>query len=308
MSNLIATRDAYGEALVKLGDKEDFLVFDADLSCATKTNKFNASFPERFFQMGIAEQDMMGTAAGVAATGLNAIVSTFALFATGRAYEQIRNSIAYPDLNVKIAASHSGITVGPDGGSHQSIEDITLMRVVPNMNVFVPADVIETEQILEKALKIDGPCYIRLGRNKIPVILDENYSFEPGKSEILVEGDDITLAATGMMVSEAIKASDILKETGIKARVINVSSIKPLDQEQLLKAARETGTIITIEEHSIYGGLGSAVSEIISENNSGRVVKMGLKDTFGQSGAPEDLLKYYNLTVEDIVNTVKKVV
>lgn len=307
MEKLIATRDAYGDALLDLGGSEEFFVFDADLSCATKTERFAAKYPERFFQMGIAEQDMMGTAAGLAAMGKTPFVSTFALFATGRAYEQVRNSIAYPKLNVKIAASHSGITVGPDGGSHQSVEDIGLMRLVPNMRVVVPADAYETKKVLEAALEIEGPFYIRLGRNPVPVLFNDDYEYEFGKISTLTDGSDLTIAATGIMVTEALRAAELLEKDGIKARVLNVHTIKPLDQETIIKAAEETKLIVSVEEHSIIGGLGAAICELLSEQRPTPVVRMGLNDTFGQSGSPEELLDYYGLTADSIVKKVKTV-
>jgi transketolase len=308
MEKLIATRDAYGDGLLELGRKDsDFFVFDADLSCATKTERFAAEFPERFFQMGISEQDMMGTAAGAAAYGMKSFVSTFALFATGRAYEQIRNSIAYPNLNVKIAASHSGITVGPDGGSHQSIEDIALMRVVPNMKVVIPADAKETKQVIESVINIDGPFYIRLGRNPLPKVVSDRYKFEFGKIPVLREGNDITIAASGIMVNEALKAAELLSKEGIDIRVLNVNTVKPLDEKTILKAAKETNIIITAEEHSIIGGVGSAISEFLSEEYPVPVYKVGIKDEFGQSGSPEELMKHYNLTSKDLINKVKSV-
>lgn len=308
MEKLIATRDAYGDGLLELGRKDsDFFVFDADLSCATKTERFAAEFPERFFQMGISEQDMMGTAAGAAAYGMKSFVSTFALFATGRAYEQIRNSIAYPNLNVKIAASHSGITVGPDGGSHQSIEDIALMRVVPNMKVVIPADAKETKQVIESVINIDGPFYIRLGRNPLPKVVSDSYKFEFGKIPVLREGNDITIAASGIMVNEALKAADLLSKESIDVRVLNVNTVKPLDEKTILKAAKETNIIITAEEHSIIGGVGAAISEFLSEKYPIPVYKVGIKDEFGQSGSPEDLMKHYNLTSKDLINKIKSI-
>lgn len=307
MEKLIATRDAYGDALVDLGGSKEFFVFDADLSCATKTERFAAKYPERFFQMGIAEQDMMGTAAGAAVMGKIPFVSTFALFATGRAYEQVRNSIAYPNLNVKIAASHSGITVGPDGGSHQSVEDIGLMRLVPNMKVVVPADAYETKKVLEAALEIEGPFYIRLGRNPVPVQFNDDYEYEFGKISTLTDGSDLTIAATGIMVTEALQAAGVLKKEGINVRVLNVHTIKPLDKETIIKAAEETKLIISVEEHSIIGGLGAAICELLSEQRPTPVVRMGLNDTFGQSGSPEELLKYYGLTADNIVKKVKTI-
>ncbi|OEF97809.1 transketolase family protein [Desulfuribacillus alkaliarsenatis] len=302
----IATRDAYGKALVEVGKKNpNVVVLDADLSKSTKTADFAAAFPERFFDMGIAEQGMMGTAAGFAAAGKIPFASTFAVFATARVMDQVRNSIAYPKLNVKIAATHAGLTVGEDGGSHQAIEDVALMRAVPNMTVVVPADAEETRQVIEKAVEFDGPMYIRLGRPGVPVIFDENYKFEIGKGHMLRPGKDVTIVATGLMVSKAIEASEKLQEEGISARVINISTIKPIDKDIIIQAAMETNAIVTAEEHNIIGGLGSAVAEVVAENHPVKMKRVGVEDTFGESGTPDALLEKYGLTVDKLVEAVK---
>ena len=309
MSNKIATREAYGKALVKLGKiNDDVVVLDADLSKSTKTNDFYKAYPDRFFNMGIAEQNLVGAACGFAATGKIPFASTFAMFATGRAFEIIRNSACYPKLNVKICATHAGITVGEDGGSHQSVEDISLMRSIPNMTVLVPADGVEAEKMIFAAAEYNGPMYVRLGRSAVPTLFDENYNFEIGKGVVLREGDDATIIACGMMVNEALIAADMLKEENINVRVINMSTIKPIDRELIVKAAKETKAIVTAEEHSIIGGLGSAVSEVVSEECPVVVKKVGVKDTFGESGTPAELLKKYGLTAEDIVNSVKEAI
>jgi len=303
----IATREAYGNALVKLGQmNENVVVFDADLSKSTKTAGFQKAFPTRFFNMGIAEQNLIGAAAGMSVAGKIPFASTFAMFATGRAFEVIRNSVCYPKLNVKVCATHAGLTVGEDGASHQSVEDISIMRSVPNMTVIVPADGVETEQIIFEVAKYNGPVYVRLGRSAVPTIFDENYKFEIGKGVEVQEGTDATVIACGIMVNEAMKAHDILKEEGISLRVINMPTIKPIDTDIIIKAAKETKAIITAEEHSIIGGLGSAVSEVVVENCPVPVKRVGVKDTFGESGSPNDLLEKYGLTANDIVKAVKE--
>ncbi|MGL5311676.1 MAG: transketolase family protein [Peptostreptococcaceae bacterium] len=308
MSN-IATRDAYGKALVKLGQTNDkVVVLDADLSKSTKTNDFYKAYPERFFNMGIAEQNLIGAACGLAAAGKIPFASSFAMFATGRAFEIIRNSVAYPKLNVKVCATHAGLTVGEDGASHESIEDIAIMRAIPNMTVLVPADGVEAEQMILEAAKVYGPMYVRLGRSAVPTIFDENYKFEIGKGSIVREGNDATIIACGIMVNEAIIASETLKSEGINARVINMSTIKPIDKELIINAAKETNAIVTAEEHSIIGGLGSAVSEVVSEECPVVVKKVGVKDSFGESGTPAELLKKYGLTANDIVVAVKEAI
>ena len=309
MSNKIATREAYGKALVKLGKiNDDVVVLDADLSKSTKTNDFYKAYPERFFNMGIAEQNLVGAACGFAAAGKIPFASTFAMFATGRAFEIIRNSACYPKLNVKICATHAGITVGEDGGSHQSVEDISLMRSIPNMTVLVPADGVEAEKMIFAAAEYNGPMYVRLGRSAVPTLFDENYNFEIGKGVVLREGDDATIIACGMMVNEALIAADMLKEENINVRVINMSTIKPIDTELIIKAAKETKAIVTAEEHSIIGGLGSAVSEVVSENHPVKVKKVGLNDCFGESGTPGELLEKYGLTAKNIVAKVKEAI
>ncbi len=302
----VATRDAYGEALVELGEKySNIVVLDADLSGSTRTSKFARKFPERFFNMGVAEQNMMVTAAGFALAGFIPYVSTFAIFATGRAWEPIRQSIAYSNINVKIVASHAGITVGEDGGSHQSIEDIALMRVIPNMYVFVPADAVETKKIIKKIMEIDGPCYVRTGRSKVPVIFDNSYEFTPGKGKIVREGKDVAIIATGIEVYESLKAAEILEKKGISALVVNMSSIKPIDRELIEEVAERTGKIVTVEEHSIYGGLGSAVSEVIGETKPVPVKIIGIRDRFGISGKAEELVRYFKLDTESIAREVE---
>ena len=307
MSNKMATREAYGKALVKLGKiNDDVVVLDADLSKSTKTNDFLKAYPNRFFNMGIAEQNLVGAACGFATAGKIPFASTFAMFATGRAFEVIRNSVCYPKLNVKICATHAGITVGEDGGSHQSVEDISLMRSIPNMTVVVPADGIEAEKMIFAAAEFNGPMYVRLGRSAVPTIFGEDYNFEIGKGVVLRDGNDVTIIACGIMVNEALIAADILKEDNINARVINMSTIKPIDTELIIKAAKETKAIVTAEEHSIIGGLGSAVSEVVCENHPVVVKKVGMNDCFGESGTPNELLAKYGLTAKDIVEKVKE--
>lgn len=303
----IATREAYGKALVKLGKiNDDVVVLDADLSKSTKTNDFCKAYPNRFFNMGIAEQNLVGAACGFAAAGKIPFASTFAMFATGRAFEVIRNSACYPKLNVKICATHAGITVGEDGGSHQSVEDISLMRSIPNMTVLVPADGVEAEKMIFAAAEFNGPMYVRLGRSAVPTLFNEDYNFEIGKGAVLKEGNDATIIACGMMVNEAILAAEMLKEENINVRVINMSTIKPIDTELIIKAAKETKAIVTAEEHSIIGGLGSAVSEVVSENCPTIVKKVGINDCFGESGTPAELLEKYGLTAKHIVEKVKE--
>lgn len=308
MTKKIATREAYGEALIELGQMDErVVVLDADLSQSTKTAGFGKQFPQRFFNMGISEQNMMGTAAGLATTGKIPFASTFAMFATGRAFEIIRNSIAYPNLNVKICATHAGITVGEDGASHQALEDIACMRVIPNMTVIVPSDAVETRAVIHAMAKMEGPTYIRLGRAGLPIINDENgYNFEIGKGVQLKDGNDITIIASGIMVSQALDASKTLEAKGISARVINIHTIKPIDKEIIIKAAEETGVIVTLEEHNIIGGLGSAVAEIVVENRPVPMKRIGVLDTFGESGKPDQLLQKYGLSKENIVSTVEE--
>ena len=304
----MATREAYGKALAKYGmENENIVVLDADLSKSTKTADFKKVCPDRFINMGIAEGNMMAVAAGLAACGKIPFASTFAMFAAGRAFEQIRNSICYPKLNVKICATHAGITVGEDGASHQAIEDISLMRSIPNMTIINPSDAVEAEAAIKAIIEYKGPCYVRLGRSAVNIINDNaDYKFEIGKGSLLREGKDATIIATGIMVDAALEAYNILAEEGIRTRVINIHTIKPIDEEIITKAARETGVIITAEEHSIIGGLGSAVAEVVSANYPVSVLRVGIKDVFGESGKPAELLKAYGLTAEDIVKEVKK--
>ncbi len=308
MGKLIATREAYGKALAELG-KEDgrIVVLDADLTKSTKTADFGKVFPKRLFNMGVAEQNMMGTAAGLAAAGKIPFASSFAVFAAGRAFEQIRNSIAYTKLNVKIAASHAGVTVGEDGGSHQSVEDIAIMRSLPNMTVFVPADAAETAGAVRAAVKINGPVYIRLGRSGVPDLHGKDFVFEPGRAVLMREGSDVTIVATGIMVAAALEAAESLAGEGINARVLNIHTIKPIDIEALVKAARETGAVVTAEEHNIIGGLGGAVAEVLGENYPVPIKRVGLPDVFGESGDPKALLEKYNLTPAGIAGAVRSV-
>lgn len=309
MSNT-ATREAYGKALVELGRvNQDIVVLDADLSKSTKTAGFAKEFPDRFFDMGIAEADLMTTAAGLSTCGKIPFASTFAMFATGRAFEQIRNSICYPDLNVKIAATHAGITVGEDGASHQSVEDMSLMRSIPNMTVICPCDDVETNAAIKAVSIYKGPVYIRLGRLAVPTVNDpDNYNFEIGKAIKLNDGNDVSIFACGVMVNEAIKASEELEKNGISAEVINIHTIKPIDTESVINSARKTGAVITCEEHSIIGGLGSAVCEVLSENYPVPVKRIGIMDSFGESGKPAELMKEYGLTASNIVFAAKEVI
>ncbi|WP_027717662.1 transketolase family protein [Desulfovirgula thermocuniculi] len=307
---MIATRDAYGEALVELGKENPrVVVLDADLSKSTKTVEFKKRFPERFFNLGIAEQNLVGTAAGLAAAGKIPFCSTFAVFAAGRAFEQVRNSVAYSRLNVKIAATHAGITVGEDGGSHQAVEDIALMRVLPNMTVFVPADAWETRAAVRAAAEIAGPVYIRLGRPKVPVLHEGGCAdFVPGRAMLMREGRDATVIACGIMVAAALEAAGELAAEGLSVRVLNMHTIKPLDVEAVLAAARETGAIVTAEEHSVIGGLGGAVAEVVCEHHPVPVLRVGLPDVFGESGTPEELLQKYGLTAQNIAAKVRTAV
>ncbi|ABQ24707.1 transketolase family protein [Geotalea uraniireducens] len=308
MSTMIATRDAYGETLAELGaENKNVVALDADLSGSTKTGVFAKKFPERFFNMGIAEANMVGTAAGLAAVGKIPFLSTFAIFAAGRAWEQIRQSAAYPKANVKIVATHGGVTVGEDGGSHQSVEDIAIMRAIPNITVIVPADGVETKGAIRAAAAMKGPVYVRLGRNKVPTIFPEDHRFEIGKGAELVAGSHMTFVTTGLMTAQAIAAAESLKKDGISARVVHIGTIKPLDQEIILKAARETGAIVTAEEHSVIGGLGGAVAELLGENCPTPMKRIGINDRFGTSGKAEELLKYFGLTPDCLVDAAKEI-
>ena len=302
----IATRESDGNALAELGrEHSDVVVLDADLAGATKTSTFKKEFPDRHFDCGIAEGNMMAVAAGIASMGMVPFASTFAMFAAGRAFEQVRNSIGYPHLNVKIGATHGGISVGEDGASHQCCEDFALMRSIPGMTVICPADDVEARAAVKAAYEFEGPVYLRFGRSGVPVFHDEDYKFEIGKGEVLQDGNDIAIIATGIMVGEAIKAGEELRSEGINARVINMSTIKPLDEELVLKAAEECGKIVTCEEHSIIGGLGEAVSALLSEKLPTPVCRIGVNDEFGHSGPAADLLRDFGLSAENIVAKVK---
>ena len=297
-----ATRESYGEALLELGkENKDIVVLDADLSSATKTNLFAKEFPNRFFDMGIAEQNMMSTAAGIATCGKIPFASTFAVFAAGRAYDQIRNSICYPNLNVKICATHAGITVGEDGATHQMIEDISLMRTLPNMKIMSVSDDKQTKWAVKEISKINGPCYLRLARVATPDIYDDSQKFEFGKGIQIGDGADATIFATGVVVVEALKAKEELSKKGLNVRVVDIHTIKPIDKEIIIKCAKETEKLISIEDHNIIGGLGSAISEVLTEFYPKKLIRLGINDTFGRSGKAADLMKYYHITFEDII-------
>ncbi|MBU5334255.1 transketolase family protein [Anaerocolumna aminovalerica] len=307
MAEKYATRVAYGEALAEYGSKENIVVLDADLACCTMSANFRDKYPDRFFNIGIAEGNMMSIAAGIATTGKNVFASSFAMFAAGRAWEQVRNSIGYPHLNVKVVGTHSGISVGEDGATHQALEDIAIMRAIPGMLVVSPSDAIETKAAVKALMDYEGPAYLRVGRIPADIINDTpDYKFELFKGYQMREGNDITILATGLMVQESLKASDLLKEQGIHARVIDIHTIKPLDEEIILKAAKETGCIVTVEEHNIMGGLGGAVAELLSEKYPTPLVRIGMKDEFGKSGKPEELFKKFGLNADNIVTQVKK--
>ncbi len=301
----IATRQSYGEALLEVGTKnKNIVVLDADLSTATKTNIFAKQFPERFFDLGIAEQNLIGTAAGMATCGKIPFVSTFAVFAAGRAYDQIRNSICYPNLNVKICATHAGITVGEDGATHQMLEDISLMRTLPNMTVMCTSDDTQTKWAIEEISKIQGPVYLRLCRLASPVIYEENTKFEIGKATQIGDGTDATIFATGITVAESLKAQEILKSQGIQVRVVDFNTIKPIDEEIIIKCAKETKKLISVEDHNIIGGLGSAISEVLTSKYPKKLERMGINDVFGKSGKAEELLKHFKIDSEAICNIV----
>lgn len=301
----VSTRQSYGEALKELGHKnENIVVLDADLATATKTEIFAKEFPERFFDMGIAEQNMVATAAGLATCGKIPYASTFAVFAAGRAYDQIRNSICYPKLNVKICATHAGVTVGEDGATHQMIEDISMMRTLPNMTVISTSDDTQTKWAVEEISKYEGPVYLRLGRLATPIIYDENQKFEIGKAIQLGEGTDVTIFATGVTVSEAIKAQEQLKEKGVNVRVVDIYTIKPIDKEMIIKCAKETKKLISVEDHNVIGGLGSAIAEVLTENYPCKLERMGVPDTFGKSGKAEELLEYFEIDSKAIIQKI----
>ncbi len=309
MAGKEATRDAYGKALVRLGATHpQMVVLDADLSKSTKTADFGKAYPERFIKLGVAEQNLMGTAAGMALAGKIPFASSFAIFATGRAFEQIRNSIAYPRLNVRIAATHAGISVGEDGGSHQSIEDVALMRVLPHMTVVVPADARETEKVIEASLTWEGPMYIRMGRLAVSPVYEADYAFTIGQAVELRDGTAATIIANGLMVQEALQAAKLLESEGIAVRVLNMHTVKPLDEAAIIRAAKETSAIVTAEEHSIIGGLGSAVAEVLVEQMPVPMQRVGLKDCFGESGAPAELLEKYGLTASHIAAATRAVI
>lgn len=304
-----ATREAYGVTLVKVGATHpDIVVLDADLSKSTKTNEFQKAYPDRFFDVGIAEQNLISVGAGLAAAGKKPFVSSFAMFATGRAFEQVRNAVCYPKLNVKICATHAGITVGEDGATHQSLEDIACMRVLPNMTVVVPADAKETEAVITWAADYVGPAYVRLGRAGVDDTTPDGYVFTPGKSLQLRDGKDATIIACGALVGSAIEAAEILAKEGIDVRVINMASIKPIDKVAIAQAAKDTGAIVTAEEHNVIGGLGAAVAEVVTETTPVPMERIGTQDTFGESGTPKELLAKYGLSVEAIGQAVKKVI
>lgn len=305
---MIATRDAYGKKLAELGKTNpNIVVMDADLSCSTKTGVFAKEFPERFINAGVAEQDLMGMAAGLASCGKTVYCSTFAIFATGRAWEPVRQSIAYPKMNVKICASHAGLTVGEDGASHQILEDIALMRAIPNMKVYVPSDGIETASIIEAISKDNGPAYVRLGRAKCPLIFDESYQFESGKASLLKKGKDVCIFTAGFMTSICLEAAQDLENKGISASVVNMSSIKPIDEDMIVKMAQEHAQLFSVEEHSVMGGLGSAIAEVLVEKNPAPLKKLGVQDVFGQSGSYQDVLKHYQLDAQGIAEQIAKV-
>ncbi len=305
----IATRESFGNALVELGkERDDFIVLDADLAAATKTGTFKKAFPNRHYNCGIAEQNMMSVAAGIAATGKRVVCSSFAMFAVGRAFEQVRNSIGYPHLNVIIAASHAGISVGEDGATHQCCEDLALMRTIPGMTVINPADDVEAKAVVRAAFQHEGPVYIRLGRLAVPVLFSDDYKFTIGKGVELKDGTDVTIIATGLMVSEALEAYELLKNEGISARIVNMPTIKPIDREIIVKAAKETGAIVTAEEHNIIGALGSAVAEVVTEEYPVPMVRVGVNDVFGCSGPAAELLDEFSLRAVDIVAAAKKAI
>jgi len=302
-----ATRDGYGDALVEIGKDKNVVALDADLSESTRSNWFKKEYPERFFQMGISEQDMIGTAAGLALSGKIPFASTFAIFITCRALDQVRNAVAYPKLNVKIVGSHAGLLTGEDGVSHQAIEDIAVMRSIPNMTVISPADYMEAKKAVKAIYEYDGPVYLRLGRAKLPIIYKESYNFRIGKGFLLKEGNDVAIIATGALVNEALKAYEILKKENINARIINISTIKPIDKDIIIKAAKETKGIITCEDHTIIGGLGGAVAEVVTENYPAKIKRIGLMDVFAESGSASELYKKYGLDAEHIAETAKKI-
>ena len=301
-----ATRNAYGDALKKLGEiNKNVVVLDADLSGSTMTKTFKSAFNDRFFNMGISEQNMMGAAAGFAIAGKIPFASTFAIFGAGRAFEIIRNSICYPKLNVKIAVTHAGISVGEDGGSHQAIEDIALMRSIPNMTVIVPCDALETEKAIFAAAEFNGPCYLRMARPATRIITTDSTPFTIGKANILKEGSEICIFATGILVPEALEAAEMLEKDGISTTVVNIHTIKPIDRETIISMAKKHKKLISFEEHSIIGGLGSAISEVLTEEYPAQLIRVGVNDTFGESGTVEELMEKYGLTAKSLYNKIK---
>jgi transketolase len=300
------TRDGYGDALLELGEKDErIVVLDADLAKSTQTERFKLKWPDRFIDCGVAEQNLMTVSAGIATTGKIAFASTFAMFATGRAYDQVRNTIAYSNLNVKICATHGGITVGEDGSSHQALEDITLMRAIPRMKVVVPADYYETREAVKTLAYIDGPAYIRLGRPKVPIIFDDDYSFEFEKAPVLREGRDLTIIACGFMLHKALEAAEELASEGIQAEVLNLHTVKPLDREGILASVSKTGKVVTCEEHGVFGGVGGAVAELLGEEMPTPLRMIGIRDSFGTSGSVEDLVEHFGLTSRHIAQTAR---
>jgi len=309
MSNMIATRESYGNALAELGKiNENVVVFDADLSGSTKTAVFRKAFPERHFNAGIAEMNMAGMAAGMAACGKVPFISTFAVFGTGRIYDAVRNAICYPKLNVKLAMTHAGLTVGEDGATHQMLEDVALMNALPNMTVIVPADDTEAKQVVFAAAEVDGPVYMRFGRGKTDVIFDETYKFEIGKAKVITEGSDVAIFACGIMVAKALKAAEMLRAEGISAEVVNVATIKPLDTDKIIEVVKKTGCAVTCEEHSVYGGLNSVIAQALANNYPAPLMAVAVQDSFGESGKPDELLEKYGLTAENIVLQAKKAI
>ncbi len=308
MSEKMATREAFGKALVELAESHDFVVMDADLAEATKTIIFKKAYPERFIDTGIAEGNMISTAAGIATCGIPVFAASFAMFSSGRAFEQVRNSVCYPKLNVKVVGTHGGISVGEDGATHQCIEDISLMRTIPGMVVINPCDAIEAKQAVKAALEHNGPVYLRFCRLATENIHGDDFKFELGKGVEIKEGKDVTIVATGIVLEFALKAAEMLKEEGISARVVDIHTIKPIDRDIIVKAAKETGAIVTVEEHNIYGGLGSAVAEVVCEEAPVPVLRVGVQDKFGTSGAPAELFKLYNITPEYIAEKAKEAI
>lgn len=304
----IATRVAYGKTLAEIGDEyKEIVVLDADLSASTQTKHFAKKFPDRFFNVGVAEQNLICTAAGLAMGGLTPFVSTFTIFATGRAWEMVRLSVCYQNVNVKICSTHAGLTVGEDGASHQTLEDIAIMRVIPNMRVIVPADATETEQVIKAIAKTDGPFFVRLARAASPILFDSSYKFEIGKGNVIEEGSDITIISCGLMTAHSVEALKILKEKGVSATLINMASIKPIDKDLIIKHARKTGKVLTVEEHSVIGGLGSAVAEVLSENAPVKMKMVGVQDQFGTSGPAAQVLEHYHLMPKDIAEAAMRI-